>query len=416
MLTKDKGLLLIVLLFIGTLFFPFFPVVSLIITVVLVLAALFYNSLGEKKNLIRQRPHVWFMFAFFLWILISILLSDNTNRGFRYLDSRLPLGYFPLSIGLIYLRKYFRDRILFAIALLITAVAITCFAYGVYRSVTLHDSSLLYNDSLTVPVTGQQSIYISLLVNIAIYIFVYFLFFKDNLQYKAAVLGGVLILFVINFFLASRNMMLVLYVFTLAFACWYVITRRKYVEGGILVIGILMGGFAIVKFAPKTINRFKELTYTKFDYQQTGPESHYNMAVDTGQWNGANTRLAIWGCGWELFKQNPVMGVGLGDKKDELIRVYEKKNFEFAIRTQKNVHNNYLDILVSMGIVGFMLFLIAWVILPLRAAWINKDILSVLIVLTLALAMLTENYFDRALGGALVGFFGCFLFVGNRGV
>lgn len=203
--------------------------------------------------------------------------------------------------------------------------------------------------------------------------------------------------------------MLVLYTSTLIFALYHIIKKRKYLEGATLIMGMLIGVFLIVKFFPKTINRFRELTYTNFNFQQDGAESHYDMALDSTQWNGANSRMAIWQCGWQLFRQNPVFGVHLGDKKDKLMEMYREKKFGFAIRTQKNLHNNYLDILVSLGITGLLAFLVSWIILPLRLLWQQQDMLGSTILLTFALAMVTENYFDRSLGGMLFGFFITFL-------
>ncbi len=406
---RDKLLFACILLFITTLFFPFLPVLSFLSAVLLVIVALFYNPFKEKFRLFKQRRYLPWMLAFFLMILVSVFLSSHNSSGFRYLDSRLPLLYFPLSIGLVYLKNDFRDKILLGIAVIITVAATACLGYGIYRAVNFHNTAYLYNDSLSEPVTGQQSIYISLLVNFAIYILAWFLFYKPVRHYKALLATVISLLFIISFLLASRIMMLVLYASTISFALYYVFKRKKYLEGATLIMGLLIGVFLIFKFFPKTINRFKELTYTQFSYQQTGPESHYDMAVEAGQWNGANTRLAVWRCGWELFKQNPLLGVNIGDKKVKLMEVYQQKNFEFAIRTKKNLHNNYLDILVSMGIIGLILFLVGWLFLPLRTAVRHQDGLSLLMILTLAFAMITENYLDRSLGGMLVGFFIPFL-------
>jgi O-antigen ligase len=101
--------------------------------------------------------------------------------------------------------------------------------------------------------------------------------------------------------------------------------------------------------------------------------------------------------------------VGLGDKKDELFKVYHEKKFAFAINTGKNVHNNYLDILMSTGIIGLILFLMGWVILPVIRVIQGRDGLGFLILITFVIAMLTENYFDRTLGAILFGFFIPFL-------
>ncbi len=133
------------------------------------------------------------------------------------------------------------------------------------------------------------------------------------------------------------------------------------------------------------------------------------MEVTGEQWNGANFRLAAWRFWWELFKGNPIIGVGIGDKYEALIKKYEEKDFQFAIVTKKNVHNNYLDILYSMGIIGLLVFLIAWIISPVIYARQQQDYLTILIIITFATAWITEIYFDRSLGGMLTGFFISFL-------
>jgi O-antigen ligase len=408
MALRDKLLFTAILFFTTVLFFPSLEAVNFIAVAFVIFAAWYHGSFKEKLSLVKQRPYLLVMLVFMVWVFISVLLSDNQRAGFRYLNSRLPLFYFPISVGLLKLEKNFRDKILLGIASIITAFAIACLVYGIYRSATLHDTVFLYNDALSEPVTGQQSIYIALLVNFAIYIFAYFLFYRP-VRYKGLIVLATLLLFVTHFLLASRIMMGVLYLSMLVFSFYYVFSRKKYLEGATLIMGLVIGGFLVFKFFPKTINRFKELTYTQFDYQQTGPESHYNMAIDSTQWNGANTRLAVWRCGWELFQQSPLTGINLGDKKDKLMNKYREKEFAFAIRTQKNLHNNYLDTLVSLGVIGLLLFITGWVLLPGWVAFRHRDGLALLMIATFAIAMITENYLDRNLGGLLVGFFIPFL-------
>ena len=411
---KQKLLFASTLLFICSLLFPQFQVFNIAALAFLLITALIYNSLKEKLQLLKTRPYLWWMFAFFVCIVISAFLSDNSKTAFRYVDPRLPLVFFPLTIGLVKLDKTFRDNILMGIGVVITITSIICLVYGIYRSMHFNDTAYLYNDALT-KITRQQSIYISLLVNCTIYIFSYFIFYKPGFKYKGWLVVAILFLFFFSFMLASRNLMLVLYASTIGFGFYYVFKKKKYLEGATMILGLVIGIFLVFKFFPKTINRFRELTFTQFNYQQDGPESHYNMDVATGQWNGVNTRIAIWQCGWDLFKQNPLFGVHIGDKKVKLLEEYRQKNFEFGIRTQKNLHNNYLDILVSMGIIGLMLFLISWIFLPLLATWRAKDGLALLIMLTFALAMVTEIYFDRSLGGMLFGFFIPFLLSSTPG-
>jgi len=223
-----------------------------------------------------------------------------------------------------------------------------------------------------------------------------------------------LFLFTISYFLASRVMIVTMFSSILAFAFYNIVLKKKYLTGITLVLGLGVGIFLIFKFFPKTVNRFKELAFTQFNYESMGTESHYNMEVTAQQWNGVNFRIAVWQCGWELFLAHPVKGVDIGDKKDALMDKYREKNFQFALQTGKNVHSNYLDILFSMGIIGFGLFMIGWIILPLIYAKQDNDWLSILMILIFAAAWISEIYFDRSLGGMLTGFFIPFLLTDKK--
>lgn len=385
----------------------------------IVVAALAYNSSREKITLFKKRPHLWFMLAFACMLLISFFLSENRQTGIQFLQRRLPLLLFPLSIGLLKISRELRDKILLSLGIIVCTGCLFSLGWALYQYHQLHDSAWLYNDALSWFI-GQQSIYTSVLVNVSIYIFAYHIFFTAAPQSKKILLGlGILFLLIISYLLASRNMMLILYLTIIGFSIFIILKRKKYLEGATLLIGLVLAGFMIFKFFPKTINRFKELAFTQFNYESRAKESHYNMTFTADQWNGANFRLAAWPCGMQLFKQHPLLGVGLGDKKDELFKVYEEKQFHFALETKKNIHNNYLDILYSMGIVGFILFFAGWILLPLVNAFRMADWLGLLIILVISLAMITEVYFDRGLGIMLAGFFIPFLSAtkkNNRGL
>lgn len=411
---REKFLFIFSLLFILGLFIPSLVFLNAFAIAGLLLSSFLSSPLREKFQLLRERSWVVAMLLFFCWIGLSVLLSHDSRAALRALDPRLPLLYFPISIGLVKLSKTRRNQVLLGIAAMVTIVCIVCLIYSVYRSQQLNNTAVLYNDSFS-ELTGQQSIYVSLLVNFSIYIFSYFLFYKNiSSGYKILAVLAILLLFACSFLLASRNLMIVLYLATIGFAFYYVIRRKKILEGAALLMGFAIGIFIAVKFFPKTINRFKELAYTQYNFESTGPESHYNMEVTSDQWNGANLRMALWNCGWQLFKERPLMGVGLGDKKSALISQYQKKNFGFAVRTERNVHNNYLDILLSLGIIGLLLFLTGWLLLPIRQLIRQHDGLALLMILSIALAMITENYFDRSLGGMLVGFFIPFLLTTHK--
>jgi len=412
MTNKEKILFVLILVFLTTLFFPRFRLLDILAVMLLVVYPFFFNSWKEKWQLLKERKHLVWMFAFFIMVAISVLLSANFHKGLRYLDPRLPLLYFPASIGLLELRKGFKEKVLAAFAWLTTAVVLVCFCWALNRSAFFKKPEFLYNDSLT-EILGQQSIYIALLVNLAIYVFCYNIFYKKSMS-RGWMVFATLFLFTISYFLASRVMIAAMFSSILGFAFYNIILKKKYLTGIALVLGLVVGVFLIFKVFPKTLNRFKELAFTQFHYESTGSESHYNREVTREQWNGINFRIAVWQCGWELFLAHPVKGVDIGDKKDALMDKYREKKFQFALQTGKNVHSNYIDILYSMGIIGLSLFIIGWIILPLMYAKQNNGWLGILMILTFAAAWISEIYFDRSIGGMLTGFFIPFLLTGRE--
>ena len=71
------------------------------------------------------------------------------------------------------------------------------------------------------------------------------------------------------------------------------------------------------------------------------------------------TRLVLWQISWELFREHPVFGVGMGDYTIEADKRLRKRE----VRTTVDTHNVYLHLLATRGVVGFIPFLIYFVVL-----------------------------------------------------
>ncbi|MCL1933297.1 MAG: O-antigen ligase family protein [Candidatus Azobacteroides sp.] len=79
--------------------------------------------------------------------------------------------------------------------------------------------------------------------------------------------------------------------------------------------------------------------------------------------DSADGRLLIWRCSWEMIKDKPVTGYGIGGFKAEYMN-YQAKYFEEYPNSKQamladNVNrpfNEYIELLVNYGLVGFLLF------------------------------------------------------------
>ena len=70
----------------------------------------------------------------------------------------------------------------------------------------------------------------------------------------------------------------------------------------------------------------------------------------------AATRLVLWDVAWDLFKANPVLGVGMGDYSSAADSLVGDR----FVTTTTDTHNVYLQILATRGLVGFLPFAFFW--------------------------------------------------------
>jgi O-antigen ligase len=71
------------------------------------------------------------------------------------------------------------------------------------------------------------------------------------------------------------------------------------------------------------------------------------------------TRLVLWDIAWDIFKDHPVFGVGMGDYTLEA----EKRLDGRFVKTAVDAHNVYLQLLATRGLVGFIPFVAFWIVL-----------------------------------------------------
>ncbi len=215
---------------------------------------------GKKYELLRQRKEVAVIAIFYLLHIVSAFLSKDRAEGFSWVVVRMPLFVFPVSLGLVFIKQALKERILYAYAVITTITVLVCILWSVYKSISLNDPSQLYNDNLT-NIIDKQSVYIALLVNLAVFSFGYLISIKSALVSKRAGGGGgiyacLFVLLVANFLIASRISIATLYGSILLVAVWRAIQRKKGLQLGIIAASVAAAWIILVNFFPKTVNRF----------------------------------------------------------------------------------------------------------------------------------------------------------------
>ena len=144
--------------------------------------------------------------------------------------------------------------------------------------------------------------------------------------------GLVILLSAALLFNATRGAWLAV-VCTISLLLLYYLTQRKKLAAVILCC-LLAVGAGLTQYPP-LVQRAQSITDT------TNQSNH--------------ERLLIWHSAYEMFKDHPVMGVGLGQYKDN----YQKKYISPEAKEPllSHAHNNFMQMLAENGLIGFAGFM-----------------------------------------------------------
>lgn len=367
-----------------------------------ILLVAIYNIRNGFLSGIKKNKAILGIVIFYLLEIISMLLSENINDGFKTLSNTVPFFIFGFAFCFIEFSQLTWQRILHFFALATTGASIFGFLKSVADVMRTHDTGYLYNDNLCF-IIGKQAVYFSLYVSISIIIFIFLHLQKVYEQkVKGWIYLAIIWLFIVLFLLASKAAMIGVLAILGVYLGSVLFRRKKYMEIGILLSSLCIGCVLLTKIFPKTLNRFKGATETKFRFDNTNAENHFNAEFDENKWTSSSMRAAIWTCAKEVWSEHPVFGTQLGDKNDALKKKYEENHFWYAIAYKKNTHSQYLDVLISMGIVGFLIFICCYFIYPLWTFIKHKQIFPIMIFTLVGLCLITETMFARYQGIVLL--------------
>lgn len=157
---------------------------------------------------------------------------------------------------------------------------------------------------------------------------------------------------------------------------------RKIMQGALVMVSIIILSFTI----PSTQLRLKQLFHSVISQDKTVTRIE------------KTERLLLWNSVNEFSLKELFVGTGIRTSK---IKVNQITGID------KNIHSQFLQALISSGVVGLFL-LIAFLALPL---WYSKNKFTYSFIVLLLLNLALENMLDRIWGIMLVSFFyGLFVF------
>ncbi len=383
------------------LFFAFFPLIPNPLKglpVILLAGIAFYIFRFKKINL---KIFIGCSFLFFLYAF-SLIYTSNTDHGLKILETSLSILFIPFSFSLIIPHLQVKKDIQTLFAKLFV-LSTTIFSVIGIAAIILDTKTPLYKDYYSdrfrriiqaLPLLGQHPIYASLFLALAIIFTVYLL---RNIQKNKPFIILLILSLLINstflLMLSSRGVILSLVIIMLIFLLFFAkLTTRFKVILSLIFLASIISMF--------TFNRRMREFFTVKTFEVVNP--NYSTTY----------RVNILKCSVELIKNNWITGYGVGDVQDQLNQCYTTKS-ELLLKKTYNSHNQYLDVWLKTGIIGFLYFSFFIFFLIMKSIK-NKKFLPLAIILLYSTGFLFENILSRRSGVILFYFLICFFIAFNN--
>jgi O-antigen ligase len=341
--------------------------------------------------------------AYYLWQIAGLIYTTDTKMGLLNLFSRLSLVLFPLV--LIFPGETIKSRVKILIrifALSSFLFMLFCFGYALYKSVSLKDGlwyfnhhpseypwlSYFYSSDLTL---SQHPSYIAMYVLLSAFI-CFESWFDDSLKFLQRICWLIVgfFLFICQYFLSSRagiliSLILVPFYFILTFKRLGI---KKFAWVWIILI--------IVVLLPVIVkNQRMDFLYRSVFNKQVGTE------------NKKDPRFLIWESTLNIVRKNLLIGVGIGDVRTELTIEYRRIGEDEMAKQRFNAHNQFLEVLLENGIIGFVIFISIFICM-LYIAFSDKNLLYGFFIIMMVIFFMFETVLYRLAG---VTFFSLFSFL-----
>lgn len=361
------------------------------------------------QNISKPQKLIFASFiGFFVWNLISLLYAENVSYGWKNIESKLSFLIFPL---ILFSTRLDRKTILNSLRIYFYSILL-CTIVLLSRSILnyLNQGELLtYHDF--VGLLDFHAVFYSYYTFLAILFGLYLLekqVFKKT--EKSLFILFILIFFIGLVFAASKN---VLVVSALTFGLYWtrVILKGK-LSKKIMLAGSVIALFAVLLILriPSVENRISELKSLQgIEAIEMVKSGELLQHEDRVKLNGTSVRLLFWYIGLEQLSEHQrwLIGLNPADRRD----VINERFYEVGLNPwfeNYNLHNQFIQILVELGIIGLLIYLLIHLFL-FREAIKSKNWLLVTFLSAFVIFQITESVLERNKGIVFVIFFLLFL-------
>lgn len=360
----------------------------------LLVASLLFKGIDITRRKYFESKELLVIALYLAIVLVSGIYSDNKADWMNWVRIKLPFLALPLAFAPIP-RLESKKFVWVLYGFILTFFVCTVLILGNYL---LHFESMTNSFSRGTQIPMPFS-HIRYTLMLAFSLFCAAYLFKEKLfvfsaNEKLLQLGYAGFVFVALHILSVRSGLVALYLGLFYIAIVQVIRRKQYLLGGLAVLLIAAAPFAAINLIPSLHNKIAYMHYDLGQYH----EGNINNKSDA-------MRLLSMQIGMQIWRNNPVLGVGAGDLETETYKIYDKSYPEISYENRRLPHNQFIWVLATTGILGLGLFLFAF-FYPLAAHRFYRHGLFLILNLMIFSSFFTEDTFEEQMGS---GFYLIFL-------
>lgn len=362
-------------------------------TVAMILPAFASMPLKEQwKRFWNDKP-AFFLSLILLVQAISILWTSDYEDWMEQMRIKLPLlfGLYSLAVMGPFSLKWIRIGLMVFLGATFVTGSATVVDYF------MHKDQIEMQIQVSKPVTlvfDINHIYFSIIIAFSVFVGLWLRSFKEPIFHKAerwAITFLLVAHVIIMHVLTARTGLLAFYVAAMLLGLWFLVSKRKYLLAILLVLGIsslpVVGYYTVSSLKHRIDNTISDL-----DQYFSGYDPNY-LSI--------GTRFESWKTAGNLWRESPVLGVGMADLKEEMWLQYFEDASDLCEENYVLPHNQFIQILAGFGLLGLLVFGFAWfypvVVRPKEKAWLFYAFWVIV-----GFGMMGESMMERQIGVMLV--------------
>lgn len=321
--------------------------------------------------------------VFYLLHVISLIWTYDIDKGLFDLEVKLSLFAFPLIIGYMNLSKNDIEKIFVNLANVWLMVNLFLLVRSILNYFSNHQI-LSYTDFTYKSHPTYFSMYS--IFFISYYILKKGKITKQNLFY--------ILIFVLGVLLSSSKSGFIGLVI-LTFVYFFTHYKKIAILLSVSVLVIIYYLFYKTNYLIFISDRIKtsQEIITKLMNKE-------NLPIETN-----TIRLYAWKTSTEVISDHWLIGTGIGDTHNTLNQYYIQKHLFLLAEKNINAHNVFLQVTLSLGILGLSLFLIIIFMLIYQAHKNKSMFISIYLIILILLYFSTESILETQAGTVFIGLF-----------